>query len=160
MTRDQLIHAYADWLGQYQWAIFATHTFRGFPSSSKGDRLFRTWISELQKQEGKKDFRWVRIAEHGAFRDNLHYHSLIGGLRDMCRLHWLRRWDELAGDSVLTYYRPDYNRDDKTFPSRLNAAHSDSPTGAIPYILKTAHPDRDFEIEFQLPPIACSRIKL
>ena len=156
MTRDKLIAGYAEWLEQYHWTLFATLTFRGFPSPSRANLIFRKWISEMKEQEDEKDFHWVRVTEYGAFQDqdNVHYHALIGGLRDVCRWHWLRRWDKLAGDSTLTYYRRDYCSDHGIPQSLLNAEHPQRPTGAIPYMLKTAHPDRDFEIDFELAPIA------
>jgi hypothetical protein len=155
MTRDELIAAYADWLGQYHWTLFATLTFRGFPSPSRADRTFRRWTSEMKQEDGKDDFRWVRVTQHGACGDNLHYHVLIGGLRDVCRWHWMCRWDELAGDSMLTFYRHDYCRhDDGTLPSLPKIEHLDRPTGAIPYMVREADPNKDFEIEFEIPPIA------
>ena len=39
--------------------------------------------------------------------------------------HWMFRWDELAGSADIFYYRPN--------------------AGGIPYMLKTARPDRDLK---------------
>jgi hypothetical protein len=134
MTRDDLIGAYESWLSEHRWGLFATLTFRGFPSAAKADRIFRQWISEMRLQDGRSDFRWVRVTERGACGDNLHFHVLIGGLHDGSKWPWLLRWDELAGNADIFYYRH-------------HAA-------GIRYMLKEVHPDRDFEIEIELPPIA------
>lgn len=134
MTKDQLISAYEDWLSQRRWSLFGTLTFRGSPSSSRADRIFRRWISEMRQNDGTASFRWVRVTECGAFGDNLHFHILVGGLRNGSKWPWLLRWNELAGSADIFYYHP-Y-------------------AGGIRYMLKTAHPDRDFEIEMELPAIA------
>lgn len=134
MNRDELIGAYESWLSKQHWSLIGTLTFRGYPSASKADRIFRQWISEVREQDGARDFRWVRVTEHGACGDNLHFHVLIGGLRDGSKWPWLLRWDEVAGSADIFYYCP----------------HA----GGIRYLLKTASPERDFEIEIELPAIA------
>ncbi len=134
MNRDELIGAYESWLNQFHWSLYCTLTFRSAPSSSKADRIFRQWISEMKEEDGRDDFRWVRITEHGACGDNLHFHAVIGGLHNGSKWPWMLRWDELAGSADIFYYRP-Y-------------------AGGIPYMLKTVHPNRDFEIDFELPPTA------
>ncbi len=86
----------------------------------------------MKREDGADYFRWVRVTERGSFGDNLHFHVLIGGLRDRSKWPWILRWEELAGDCIISYYRPF--------------------AGGIRYMLKTASPDRDFEIEIELPP--------
>ena len=130
MTKKELIDAYEDWFSKYHWSLIGTLTFRGSPSSSRADRIFRRWISEMKQGDGTNKFHWVRVTEHGSFGDNLHYHVVIGGLRDGSKWPWMLRWDELAGSADIFYYRP-Y-------------------AGGLAYMLKTARPDRDFEIDFDL----------
>lgn len=137
MTKEQLIDAYADWLSEQRWGLFGTLTFRGSPSPSRADRIFRRWISEMKESDGTNRFRWVRVTEYGAFGDNLHFHILVGGLRDGSKWPWLLRWGELAGSADIFYYVP-Y-------------------AGGLRYMLKTARPDRDFEIEIELPAIVRSK---
>jgi hypothetical protein len=127
MTKAELIDAYEDWLLQYHWHLFATLTFRTSASISKANRLFLRWIKEMRDADGDNDFRWARVTEYGAFGDNLHFHALIGGLRDGCKWPWVLRWDELAGDSWISYYI--------------------ACGGGIRYMLKGANPDRDFDFD-------------
>lgn len=130
MTRNELIDAYEGWFSEQRWQLFGTLTFRGSPSPFRADNIFRRWISEMEENDGTKSFRWVRVTEHGAFGDNLHYHVVIGGLRDGCKWPWLLLWGELAGSADIFYYIPN--------------------AGGLRYMLKTARPDRDFEIDFEL----------
>ena len=133
MTKDQLIGAYAGWLEERTWNWFCTLTFRGFPSAKRADRLFRSWISEVRQEVGATTFRWVRVTERGANQDNLHFHVLVGGLRDATKWDWVLRWDEIAGDCLIAYYVPR--------------------RGAVRYMLKEAEPGCNFDIEIQMPPI-------
>lgn len=131
MKTQHLIDGYRELLSRYRWQWFATLTFRGTPSFRKTDQAFRLWLSEIDEAVGTADFHWFRVTEHGAFGNNLHYHLLLGGLRDASKWDWILRWEELAGEAVIHYF----------FPCR----------GAITYILKTARPGCDFEIDFDLP---------
>jgi hypothetical protein len=133
MTRDELISGYVEWLSRFKWVWFGTLTFRrpDLPVG-KAKQIFKKWISEIKADDGADDFHWFRVTERGAFGDHLHFHVLVGGLQNGSRLPWVVRWNELAGDASLTYY----------FRSG----------GASRYIVKTARPDRDFEIDFHLPP--------
>jgi hypothetical protein len=135
VTREDLICAYADWLSSFEWIFFGTLTFRE-PEISlrKANQLFDRWIHEIEAAEGTKDFRWVRVAERGAFGDNLHFHCLVGGLRNGSKWNWLLRWKEMAGEAFISYY----------FRGG----------GATRYMLKTLRPGHDFEIELHLPPPA------
>jgi len=131
MTRQELISAYEQWFGTKRWHLIGALTFAARPSPSKADSIFRKWISEMKLNEGTSDFSWVRVTEHGADRQNLHFHVLIGGWAGESKWPWVLRWNELAGDCIISYY---------------NAS-----AGGIRYLLKTAHPNRDFEIEIEMP---------
>jgi len=137
VTKDELIEAYETWFSEQHWNLFGTLTFRGYASPSRADRIFRQWISEVKREDGTNDFRWIRVTERGACADNLHYHVLIGGWRGASKWPWVLRWDELAGDCILSYYQP----------------HSHG----IRYMLKEVCPGRDFEIEMELPPTSAQR---
>lgn len=137
MNKNNLIDAYEDWLAKQHWSLFGTLTFRSSPSTSRADRIFRQWITEMEKEDGTDGFRWVRVTEHGAADDNLHFHILVGGLRSGSKYPWILRWNELAGDCLISYFHP-Y-------------------AGGLRYMLKTASADRDFEIEIELPPITAAR---
>jgi hypothetical protein len=132
MTKEELIHAYADWLQKYNWTWFCTLTFKGAPPLKRADRLFRVWISEIKQSEGTKKFSWVRVTERGAFGDNIHFHALIGGLRDASKWRWMFRWEELAGEANILYYVPKL--------------------GGVQYMLKEARPGCDFDIEIEIAP--------
>jgi len=131
MNRQELIDAYSDWLAGFKWCWFGTLTFRrsDIPFSI-ADHTFKDWIREIETGDGADDFRWFRVTERGAYGCNLHFHILIGGLRNGTKLPWILRWNEMAGDALITYYFRSGN--------------------ATRYIVKTAHPDRDFEIDFNL----------
>jgi hypothetical protein len=127
----QLRDCYAEWLSSFRWQLFATLTFRRFPSSSRANRIFRLWTDEMRSAVGTSSFRWFRVTEYGSSGTNLHYHAFIGGLRDATKWPWLFRWEELAGEADIFYFSP--------------------AGGAVQYSLKTLHEDRDFEIEFDFP---------
>jgi len=132
MKKLELINAYEGWFARYKWNLFGTLTFRRRDIPYwMADRTFWTWIIEIDNADGRDDFRWVRVTERGAFDDNLHFHVLVGGLKNGSKWPWLVRWQELAGDAVLSYY---------FLRSRT----------AIRYLVKTARPDCDFEIKYDL----------
>jgi hypothetical protein len=132
ISKERLLDDYERWLLRFTWSIWGTLTFRGSPSTSKATRVFDGWISEIRKLDGKKGFRWVRVTEMGAFGDNVHFHILLGGLRDGSKFPWMLRWEKLAGTAELHYF--------------------DSSLGGLRYLLKSVEPGKDFAIDFSLPP--------
>jgi hypothetical protein len=144
MTREELIEGYAAFLHGYGWSIFGTLTFDSRPPSSVANNIFRRWIDEVDEgcpsvnlpwrsiyKKATGDLRWVRVTETGKFGDHLHYHVLLGGLRNSSKYPLVLLWEDLAGDAVLSYYKPQQH--------------------GIRYMLKTVEPGRDFKIDFQLP---------
>jgi len=130
----QLIEGYVEWLSEYRWCWFATLTFRE-PSISRwrATKLCEKWIGELHKADGAEDFHWFRTMELGANRDHLHFHVLIGGLNNGSKWPWVLRWNEIAGDCLISY----------------------APSGrAIDYLLKEFRPDSSDEChcDFLLQP--------
>jgi hypothetical protein len=133
MKRNELVDGYAAWLEQYVWQWFGTLTFRGFPPLTKAKQMFRMWIGELKLQNGTPQFASFCAKEGGATGENIHFHVLIGGLRDRSqRLPWVGRWWELAGDAQISYFRKNEN--------------------AIRYLLKTITIDGDFDVALDFPP--------
>jgi hypothetical protein len=139
VTKQQLIDAYADWLGEWDWDWFGTLTHPGYPSRHKLEQKFNGWISELEKEQGTRNFRYAMVMERGAYGDNKHIHVLVGGLKRKVRRFpwpWRDRWQKVAGQAVVGLFDPRQ--------------------GGIRYLLKTLLPDNDFEItmKFQERPKA------
>lgn len=130
MRKAEFIGAYEEWLNRYRWNWLVTLTFRGSVTTQSAEHLCRRWINELRRKEGTSGFSWIRVSERGAFGDNLHFHLLISGLRDECKYFWILRWHDLAGTAWISYFWPSM--------------------GGIRYMLKTAHPNCDFEIELEI----------
>jgi hypothetical protein len=142
VTKEQLIDAYADWLGEWPWDWFATLTHQGYPSRTTVQNKFDRWISDLQKEGGRQDFRYVMVIETGAFHDNNHVHVLVGGLKPEARrvpYRWKARWEEIAGHAMVGHFNPEQ--------------------GGIRYLLKTLLPNRDFEITLKLQQQTTARTK-
>jgi RNA recognition motif. (a.k.a. RRM, RBD, or RNP domain) len=92
--------------------------------------MFDAWISRLRQAEGADDFRWFRVLERGSGGNNIHFHVLIGGLRDREKF-WAQKWNALGGDGRITPY--------------------DSERDGILYLLKGMGDDGDLACDFLLP---------
>ena len=118
---EGLDQAWVRFLGRWPWDWFATLTFRDCPHPERADKLFRVWVSKLnRKLYGVRwsthghALRWARATEYQR-RGSIHFHVLIGGdgLADQRRLSWMDEWHKLGGmarievpdvtDAVLTY---------------------------------------------------------
>jgi hypothetical protein len=131
ISRRELIEAYGAWLQEWRWDFFGTLTFRGYPPASRAERIFAEWVAALEKLAGTRSFRYVRVTERGADDANLHFHVLVGGIKDQDRhfpFKWAERWRQLAGQAVVQRFDPNQ--------------------GGVYYLLKTLLPDRDFAITF------------
>ena len=144
MKREELVEGYEAFFLRYPWSIFGTLTFGSKPDSFIANNIFRRWIDEVDEgcpsvnlpwrsiyKKATGTLRWVRVTETGKFGDHLHYHVLLGGLRNSSKYPLLLLWNDLAGDAVISYFNPRRN--------------------GIRYMLKTVEPGRHFEIDFQLP---------
>ncbi len=134
---------YVDMLSRYLWHWFATNTFRNEVHPERADKLFRLWVSKMNRQLfgqrwAKKGLGiyWARCLEYQK-RDVLHYHSLMGGhgLDDMRRLTQMDVWNELAGYSRIE-------------PPRNHYAVEN-------YVAKYLTKDGEIELGGPLVPIAC-----
>jgi hypothetical protein len=131
MNKERLINGYEEWLSRYRWIWFGTLTFRRLDIKLwTANECFWRWIVEVENSERTDVFHWFRVTEHGAFKDNLHFHVLVGGLKNPSKWPWLLRWQDLAGDAEIYYF----NRS----------------LGGLRYMLKTAKPDTDFDILYDL----------
>jgi hypothetical protein len=116
------------------WDWFATLTSRGYPSRTQVLRRFNRWITELEKEQGTDQFKFVRVIETGACRNNVHIHLLVGGLKKQAQLfpgEWRDRWEEISGRAAIVRYDPE--------------------RAGVFYMLKMLDPARDFDIDLRLP---------
>lgn len=128
---ERLKQEYNRWLRRYSWAWFGTlNITSGMPSERRAKELFAQWISDLRRSEGAEDFRWVRVMERGGSGQNLHFHVLVGGLRNR-RKHWESQWEELGGEALIGKFDPDKE--------------------AILYMMKEMDDRGNLEIDFCLP---------
>jgi hypothetical protein len=103
---EGLKQEYKRWLRRYSWAWFGTLKITsGMPSKRRANQMFERWISELRRTEGAEDFRWVRVLEKGGSGQNLHFHVLVGGLRNR-RKHWEAEWIQLGGEALIGKFDP------------------------------------------------------
>ena len=128
---ETLKREYDRWFRHYSWAWFGTLKIAsGMPSERRAKDLFRQWISDLRRSEGTEDFRWVRVMERGATGQNLHFHVLVGCLRNR-RQHWESQWEELGGEALIGKFDPDKK--------------------AILYMTKEMDDSGNLDIDFRLP---------
>jgi hypothetical protein len=128
---ETLKQEYSRWLRRYSWSWFVTLKITsGIPSERRAKKLFNEWISELRRQEGTRNFRWVRVMERGGSGNNLHFHVLIGGLRNRMR-RWELQWNGLGGDALIGKF--------------------DSDKDGILYMMKEMDVDGNLDIDFSLP---------
>ena len=142
ITKEQLVQEYHDWISQHEWNWIGTLTFRGYPSRKKAQTKFEQWVSELQKKEGGSKFRYIQVTETGSYKDNIHFHILIGGLRPSAPKFtgpWIERWEQLAGDAEIDDYDPDGNY--------------------VYYMLKDLKADHDFDINIRLNPASAEKLR-
>ena len=52
--------------------LVGTLTHPGYPSRRKLEQKFNGWVSELEKEQGTKNFRYVMVMDVGAYGDNNH----------------------------------------------------------------------------------------
>jgi hypothetical protein len=130
--REESIQEYRRWLETFGWDWFGTlKVTSGIPSKRRARALCDSWTSGLRQAEGTEEFRWFRVLERGIGEDNLHYHILVGGLRNR-REVWVQRWKELGGEALITPYNPAEK--------------------GILYLLKDMGSNGDLDYDCELPP--------
>lgn len=129
--RERTIQEYRRWLEQYDWNWFATLKLTsGIPSERRAKNLCDKWISDLRQAEGGKDFHWFRVLERGASGSNLHFHVLVGGLRNRRKV-WQQEWNNRGGDALINNFKPEEK--------------------GVLYLLKSMGNDGDLACDFELP---------
>lgn len=105
--RSELQQAWLQLLERYVWQWFATMTFRDIVHPEAADKLWRVWISKLNRflygprwyQKGQGVY-WVRALEYQR-RGVIHFHALLADVGDLNhrakRLYWMDVWNDLAG---------------------------------------------------------------
>ena len=124
---------YVKFLSRFPWLWFCTLTFRPGLSIFQARWRLRTWMRELKLALGTGNFAWFAVREDGKTGMDLHFHSLVMGLTDRGaeqRVEWMRAWEKLAGDALITPFNPD--------------------AGGLAYILKNVNPDDPDAIDFEM----------
>jgi hypothetical protein len=101
-VRD-LADAWAEVLGRWRWSWFCTLTFRHEVHPEAADKLFRVWVSKMNRclygprwAKHGKGLTWIRALEIQR-RGVIHFHCLIAGAEKLHRLTWMDEWNRLAG---------------------------------------------------------------
>lgn len=98
--RSVLSAAWVELLGRYEWAWFATFTFKEEVHPEAADKRFRVWASQLAESYLGRNWRrkkerapqWVRGLEWQK-RHVLHYHALVTNLpRQYINRDWRSLW--------------------------------------------------------------------
>ncbi len=102
---DRLRDAWGTFLGRWAWDWFVTLTFKEAPHPEQADKLFRVFVSKLNRKlygvrwaKHRKGVRWARATEFQR-RGAIHFHALMGGdgLATERRLFWMDVWHGLGG---------------------------------------------------------------
>ncbi len=93
---------YVEMFQDCRWNWWGFLYVRGRHSRRHAIRQFEAWLDDLQREEGGKRFRWVRVFERGAGGEPHRFHILIGGLRSRART-WEKRWSKRRRDSSLQH---------------------------------------------------------
>jgi hypothetical protein len=85
--KDELLDAWREYLGRYEWTWFCTLTFAREVHPEAADKRFRVWASKLSRSlygsrwhKHRSGVYWVRALEHQR-RGVIHFHALVGGAR-------------------------------------------------------------------------------
>jgi len=102
-NRLLLSEAWLSFLSRWRWEWIAHLTFREDVHPEAADKVFRVWLSKLNRELfGKRWYKrgqgvvWVRGLERQR-RGVIHFHSLLAGVGDARRLTWMDEWNKLAG---------------------------------------------------------------
>ncbi len=133
MQKDEWMAEFSNWLGSFPWRWFASLTFRPGISAAQRRWRLRLWMEQLQAELGDENFQWFGVPENGRTGQNVHYHTLIGGLRGWHareRLRWMKKWNRLCGDALITPFNP--------------------AVGGVRYILKHVQPNDMDDLELHI----------
>lgn len=112
MDSNALRDGWIELLERYEWDWFCTFTFQSDVHPEAAAKLFRVWVSKLNRfLYGRYWYKnpmggvfWVRALEYQK-RGVIHYHALIAGIADLNdktrRFKWMEEWEHLAGYSRI-----------------------------------------------------------
>ena len=104
----RIVEGWEALLDRYHWDWFATFTFKDEVHPEAADKVFRVWMSKLQRSvagvkwhtKPERTVRWARGLEWQK-RGVLHYHALLfhrQGLNQVAhRRTWQDTWEQLTG---------------------------------------------------------------
>ena len=105
MSAIRLQQAWMPFLDRWDWALFSTNTFRAQVHPERADRVWRVWISMMNRAlyghrwwKRGKGLYWCRACELQQ-RGAPHFHGLLGGegAEDLDCGRWQEEWWRLAG---------------------------------------------------------------
>jgi len=116
ISQKALRTAWVEFLDQWPWQWFVTLTFRRSVSVEGAEKVFRVFISKINRELfgsrwAKKPhggIGWVCALEYQRPRDVPHFHALLSNVEDLRRLTWMDTWDELAGYARIQDIRSKY----------------------------------------------------
>jgi hypothetical protein len=123
----RLVEEWTAFLMRFPMQWFCTMTFAYPIHPEAADKLWRLWISKLNRSiYGVRWYRhdhtqvfWIRALEWQR-RDVIHYHALVGDVRDMNtlarRLDWMDEWRALAG--IARIYTIESDEDVRRYVSK------------------------------------------
>jgi hypothetical protein len=107
-AKSPLQTAWIEFLQRFPMQWFCTMTFKHHVHPEAADKLWRVWVSKLNRslygvrwyQRPECGIYWIRALELQK-REVIHYHALVGDVQDMNasarRLRWMDEWFRLAG---------------------------------------------------------------
>lgn len=116
MTTLALQQGYLELLSRWRWDLFVTNTFRTELHPDKADRLWRCWISKMNRwlyghrwEKRGLGLYWCRAQERQQ-RGVTHFHGLLGGPRALTlnRNDWEKEWLCMAGFADIETPRSSY----------------------------------------------------
>jgi hypothetical protein len=125
----ELKNSYVQWLAGYDWTWFGTLTLRNGIRRKNADRLFRSWIRDLEEIEGRP-LSWARMGEYSQENHRFHFHVLVAGVQRCDPTFAELRWERMAGDALIDIYEPGER--------------------GLPYMLKSIEDGPDFDIDMEL----------
>lgn len=88
--KEDLRHAWGEWLNAFHWDAWCTLTFREERSHASATRAFERFGRWLRR-EGNPAAGWFYAHEVGSY-GRLHLHALVGGLEPYTSRRALWRW--------------------------------------------------------------------
>lgn len=112
--QDTFIHVWAEFLDEWPWDWFTTHTFRHEIYPEAANKVWNRWIHQLNRHvfgvrytnRPHDGVTWARGLEYQR-RGVIHFHALLGRIPSTTRrLDWMDKWTKLAGYARIQPYDP------------------------------------------------------